>query len=90
VLSDAGAARIVGAKEHASPDGLRVVAGRRFVPDGSQRLRRPRLPNLVAEAVSKIADIPGHATDASSAPTPRIDDRQALNYMHDVLGDLAE
>jgi len=40
--------------------------------------------------VSKIADIPGHATDASSAPTPRIDDRQALNYMHDVLGDLAE
>ena len=45
---------------------------------------------LVAEAVSKIADIPGHATDASSAPTPRIDDRQALNYMHDVLGDLAE
>ena len=45
---------------------------------------------LVAEAASKIADLPGHSADLSRAPTPRIDDRQALTYMRDVLDHLAE
>jgi hypothetical protein len=45
---------------------------------------------LVAEAASKIADISGHATDVSPAPTPRIDDRQALTYMREVLDRLSE
>jgi len=44
---------------------------------------------LVAEAAGKVADIPGQATDLSRAPTPRIDDRQALTYMRDVLDHIA-
>jgi tetratricopeptide (TPR) repeat protein len=44
---------------------------------------------LVAEAASKIAESPGHATDEARTPTPRIDDRQALTYMREVLDHLA-
>ena len=41
---------------------------------------------LVADAAAKISI---HTADVSGAPTPRIDDRQALTYMREVLDHLA-
>ena len=66
------------------PDAARMLEYLAYTGDFGATARR----TLVADAANQIADRAEHAPGLRPAFRPTVDARQALQYMHGVLGEL--